>query len=112
MNPKGNWLELVIISALFVLLSVWGIVWDITSGLLMSGIDGIMLLSVCLMMALIFAAMLVLQLQKGGVLPSFARKSKAAGVAAVSTPAPAPKQPAAPPAKPAQPAPAPTTQAK
>ena len=40
MNPKGNWLELVVICALFVLLSIWGIIWDITSGLLTGGIDG------------------------------------------------------------------------
>jgi bacteriorhodopsin len=107
-NPKGNWLELVVICALFVLLSIWGIIWDITSGLLTGGIDGIMLLAVCLLMAAIFAMMLVLQLQKAGILPSFARKAKAA-----AAPSAAPKEPAAAaPAKPSQSAPQPTAQAK
>jgi hypothetical protein len=106
-SRRGNWLELVIICALFLLLSVWGIIWDITSGLLMGGIDGIMLLAVCLMMALIFAVMLILQFQKAGILPSFG-KSKT-----VAAPATASKQPpVAAPAKPAQAAPAPTAQAK
>lgn len=108
MNPKGNWLELAVICALFVLLSIWGIIWDITSGLLTGGIDGIMLLAVCLMMAGIFALMLALQLQKAGILPSFARKRKAA--AALSA---APREPSASaPAKPSQSAPQPTAQAK
>lgn len=105
MNPKGNWLELVIISSLFLLLSVWGIVWDITSGLLTSGIDGIMLIAVCLLMAAIFAVMLMLQLQKAGFLPSVATKPKA-----VPAPPTAAKQPV--PSKPAAPARETTTQTK
>jgi hypothetical protein len=107
-NPKGNWLELVVICALFVLLSIWGIIWDITSGLLMSGIDGIMLLAVCLMMAAIFAMMLVLQLRKAGILPSFARKTKTAAAPSAASKTP----PAAAPAQPSQSAPQPTAQAK
>jgi hypothetical protein len=106
MTPKGNWIELAVISALFVLLSVWGVIWDITSGLLASGIDGIMLLAVCLMVAGIFALMFLMQLQKAGIVPAFGgTKTKAA--------APAPKAAApATPAKPAPPAPQPTTQTK
>lgn len=111
MNPKGNWLELAVICALFVLLSIWGIIWDITSGLLTGGIDGIMLLAVCLMVAGIFALILALQLQKAGILPSFARKHKAA-----AAPSAAPKEPSASApsatAKPSQSAPQPTAQAK
>lgn len=111
MNPKGNWLELAVICALFVLLSIWGIIWDITSSLLTGGIDGIMLLAVCLMMAGIFALILALQLQKAGILPSFDRKHKAA-----AAPSAAPKEPSASapsaPAKPSQSAPQPTAQAK
>lgn len=113
MSAKGNWLELVIICALFVLLSVWGIVWDFTSGLLMSGIDGIMLLSVCLMMTLIFAAMLLFQLQKGGILPAFAPKTKtAAGPAAPAVASKPAAAPVATPPKPPSPAPQPTPQTK
>ena len=86
---------------LFILLSLWGIVWDITSGLLTSGIDGIMLLAICLMMGGIFSLMLVVMLWQAGLIPIFKPKAKEAKEAASSKPA------AAPAAKPAAPAPAP-----
>lgn len=108
MNPKGNWLELVIICALFLLLSVWGIIWDITSGLLTSGIDGIMLIAVCLLMAAIFALMLMLQLQKAGFLPSFASNPKTVPAVGTVTKQPAPAAPS----KPAEPARETTAQTK
>lgn len=95
MTPKGNWIELAVISALFVLLSVWGIIWDITSGLLASGIDGIMLLFVCLMMAGIFALMLALQMQKAGLLPTFGHAKAGAANAAAPVAKPAAPKPAA-----------------
>jgi hypothetical protein len=110
MTPKGNWIELAVISALFVLLSVWGIIWDITSGLLASGIDGIMLLFVCLMMAGIFALMLLLQMQKAGIIPAFGGAKAKAAISA--TPAkPAAATPAVP-AKPTAPEPQTTVQTK
>ncbi len=96
-------IEIVVISAVFILLSVWGIVSDFTSGLLMSGIDGIMLLFVCLMTAGIFALMLLVELQKAGIVPAFG-KAKAAPAAKPAA--------AAPPAKPAASAPQPTPQTK
>ena len=87
MNPRTNALELAAICAFFALLCVLGIIWSITSGLLASGIDGIMMLFVCLMMAGIFGLMLALQLSKAGILPSFGRsKSKAATPAAKTAP--------------------------
>lgn len=105
MTPKGHSIELIVISALFVLLSVWGIIWDFTSGLLAGGIDGIMLLFVCLMMAGIFALMLLMQMQKAGFIPAFpAKKNKAAAAPPAAKPAAA----AAPAAKPTAPAPQPT----
>lgn len=110
MTPKGNRIELAVISALFVLLSVWGIIWDITSGLLAGGIDGIMLLFVCLMMAGIFALMLLLQMQKAGIIPAFGgAKAKAPAGATPAKPAAAS---AAVPAKPAAPEPQTTVQTK
>ena len=108
MKPKGNWIELAVISALFVLLSVWGIIWDISSGLLAGGIDGIMLLFVCLMMAGIFALMLLVQMQKAGIIPAFG-SSKGKAVAA---PAAKPAAASAPAAKTASPEPQPTAQTK
>jgi len=83
MNPKSNALELAAICGFFALLCVLGITWSITSGLLASGIDGIMMLFVCLMMAGIFGLMLLLLLSRARILPSFGHsKSKAATPAA------------------------------
>jgi len=83
-------LELSAICAFFILLSILGIAWDITSGLLTSGIDGIMLLFVCLMALAIFGIMLLVELVQAGILPmpSFG-KSKAAATAKASAGAPA-----------------------
>jgi TRAP-type C4-dicarboxylate transport system permease small subunit len=86
MNPKSNALELCVVCAFFALLCVLGIIWSITSGLLASGIDGIMMLFVCLMMAGIFGLMFLIQLSQAGILPSFGHsKSKAATPAAKVT---------------------------
>jgi hypothetical protein len=87
MNPKSHSLKLAAICGFFALLSVLGIVWSITSGLLSSGIDGIMMLFVCLMMAGIFGLMLLLQLSQAGILPSFSHsKSKVVTPAAKAAP--------------------------
>jgi hypothetical protein len=99
MKPKSNWIELSGLCALFILLSIWGIVWDISSGLLTSGIDGIMLLFICLMMGGIFSLMLVVMLWQAGLIPVF---KKAEGKSA--TPAPAASPASA--TSPAAPAPA------
>jgi hypothetical protein len=101
MSPKSNLLEMSALCALFILLSLWGIVWDFTSGLLTSGIDGIMLLAICLMIGGIFSVMLVVMLWQAGLIPIFKPKAKEAKEAASAKPA------AAPAAKPAAPAAAP-----
>lgn len=77
MNPKRNQIELAVISALFVLLSLWGVVWDVNSGLLASGIDGIMLLAICLMMGGVFSLELLLIAHRAGWVKLPARKSAA-----------------------------------
>jgi hypothetical protein len=76
MTQKGNWIETGSICVLFILMCLVGIVWDVTSGTLRSGVDGIMLVAICLMMAGIFALMLLMVMHQAGVLPSF-RKSDA-----------------------------------
>ena len=78
MTPKGNSFELIIVCVFFVLLSFLGIVWDIESRLLVSGIDGIMLLFVCLITLAIFGIMLLVVLVQVGVIPVPGSKSKAA----------------------------------
>ena len=84
MNPKKNDLELTIIRIFFLVLSLIGIVWCISSGLLAGGIDGILLIGICLMMAAVFALQLLLiAIQAGWVkLPSHDKKSATATAAA------------------------------
>jgi hypothetical protein len=101
MKSKSNWIKLSGLCALFILLSFWGIVWDIRSGLLTSGIDGIMLLFICLMMGGIFSVMLVVMLWQAGLIAVF---KKTEGKAETSA-KPAAAKPATPGA-PASPAPA------
>src|SRR5580700_6426497 len=94
-----------------ILICLWGIVWDITSGLLTSGIDGIMLLLIALMIAGIFSLMLAHMLWQAGLIPflkpapAVAAPAKAPAAApAAPTPTPAPKPaPATPPATPPEP---------
>jgi TRAP-type C4-dicarboxylate transport system permease small subunit len=97
MTTKSSALEISAICGFFALLCVLGIIWSITSGLLTSGIDGIMLLFVCLMMAGIFGLMLLFHLSQAGILPSFGH-SKAKAAAPAAKPAGA-SAPPAPPAK-------------
>ena len=94
MKPVSNWIELSALCGLFILLAIWGIVWDISSGLLTSGIDGIMLLFICLMMGGIFSLMLVVMLWQAGLIPRFRKPegkadAKPAVTAKAATPAPA-----------------------
>jgi len=98
MAPKSTAMEISAICGLFILLALWGIVWDITSGLLTSGIDGIMLLIVCAMMAGIFFLIMLMELTKSGILPTpaFLRPApKPAAAAKPAATAPAAKAPAA-----------------
>jgi len=87
MTAKLKDLEIIAICSFFVLLCAIGIVWSVTSGLLTSGIDGIMLLFVCLMMAGILGLIILLGLKDAGLIPTFGHsKSKAAAPAAKSAP--------------------------
>jgi len=86
MTPRSNYLELIVACVFFILLCAVGILWSISSGLLVSGIDGIMLVFVCLLMAGIFSLMIFLLLIQARILPQFGHsKSKA-----VAAPAPKP----------------------
>lgn len=97
MAPKSTAIQISAICGLFILLALWGIVWDITSGLLTSGIDGIMLVLVCAMMAGIFFLIMLMELTKSGILPTPAFLRPAPKPAAAAKPAavaPAVKAPA------------------
>jgi hypothetical protein len=52
-------LEVGIFAIVMVLLSVLGLIWDFASGLIASGVDGILLLLVCLMIGGVFVLQLL-----------------------------------------------------
>jgi hypothetical protein len=52
-------LEVGIFGIVMILLSVLGLVWDFASGLIASGVDGILLLLVCLMLGGVFSLQLL-----------------------------------------------------
>jgi hypothetical protein len=60
---------LMIICAILALLALAGLVWDIWSGLISSGVDGLMLLLVCLLIGGLFAAQAAFLARKAGLLP-------------------------------------------
>jgi hypothetical protein len=118
MTSKAHRIEIGALCSVAILISLWGVVWDITSGLITSGIDGIMLLLIALMIAGIFSAMLAHMLWQAGLIPFLkpapaapAASAKPAAVAAPSVkpaaPATATAVPPKPPAAPAATASAP-----
>ncbi len=105
MTSKAHRIEIGAICIAAILISLWGVVWDISSGLLTSGIDGIMLLLIALMVAGIFSAMLAHMLWQAGLIPFLKpAPAPAAKPAAAKPAAAAPAATAAPAAKPAAPA--------
>ncbi|MGB6483287.1 MAG: hypothetical protein WBE86_07345 [Candidatus Acidiferrales bacterium] len=52
-------LEVAVIALVMVLLSVLGLVWDFASGLITAGVDGILLLLLCLMIGGVFSLQLL-----------------------------------------------------
>jgi hypothetical protein len=72
------------ISLAFLVLAVVGVVWSFTSGLIGGGIDGILLVTVCLIVMLAFAMELLFLAQDMGMikLPTFAPAKPAARAAA------------------------------
>jgi predicted lipid-binding transport protein (Tim44 family) len=105
---KAHRIEIGALCTAAILICLWGIVWDITSGLLTSGIDGIMLLLIALMIAGIFSLMLAHMLWQAGLIPFL---KPAPAVAAPAKAAAAPAKPAAAAAAPAKPAAAAATPA-
>ncbi len=91
MFDRQNNLLLLAICVIFTLIALAGIVWDITSGLLTSGLDGIMLIMICLMIGGVFSLEILVVADDAGwiKLPNL-----------IPPPAPAKPKPAAAPAAP------------
>jgi predicted lipid-binding transport protein (Tim44 family) len=111
MTSKAHRIEIGALCTAAILICLWGIVWDITSGLLTSGIDGIMLLLIALMIAGIFGAMFAHMLWQAGLIPFLkpapappAAPAKPAAVAPAAKPAAPGAATAAPPKPPVAPA--------
>src|SRR5277367_1907450 len=94
MTSKAHRIEIGAICTVAILISLWGVVWDVTSGLITSGIDGIMLLLIALMVAGIFSAMFAHMLWQAGLIPLF-KPAPAAPPAKAAAPAAKPAAPAA-----------------
>jgi hypothetical protein len=75
MGYKTDMIELAAFSGVLIILSLAGIVWDVASRLIFSGIDGILLLFVCLMTGGVFTLQLFMAARKAGWLPARAPKS-------------------------------------
>jgi hypothetical protein len=91
MTSKAHRIEIGALCIAAILISLWGVIWDISSGLITSGIDGIMLLLIALMIAGIFSAMLAHMLWQAGLIPFL----KPAPAAAAPAAKPAGAKPAA-----------------
>ncbi|MFZ0908876.1 MAG: hypothetical protein WAN24_05330 [Candidatus Acidiferrales bacterium] len=103
MTFKTNEIELATVSLFFLILSLIGVVWTFTSGLIGSGIDGILLLGVGLLMAGVFALQLLFIARDMGLVkfPQMGPAKKAAAPAAkppAAAPPPASPSAAGPPA--------------
>jgi len=61
-------IEVAVFAFIMIILAVLGLIWDITSGLLASGVDGLLLLLICLMMGGIFSLQLFLLARQRGFL--------------------------------------------
>src|ERR1700733_3770494 len=107
MTSKAHRIEIGALCTAAILISLWGIIWDISSGLLTSGIDGIMLLLIALMIAGIFSLMLAHMLWQAGLIP-FLKPAPAAAAPAAKPAAANPAAPAAAAGIPPNPAAAPS----
>jgi hypothetical protein len=78
MSSKASYIQLAVICGSLVLLSIAGIVWYQTSGLLRGDVDGILLLAICIMIGSIFSVQLLQIAQSAGWVKIPERRSAAA----------------------------------
>ncbi len=87
MSATRGILGLVMVCVVIVLLSLLGIVWAFTAGLLYPHIllDGLLLVMVCLMMGGVFSLMLLMIAKQAGWLPFQHKKAPTQAAAAPAT---------------------------
>jgi hypothetical protein len=78
MSSKASYIQLAVICGFLVLLSIVGIVWRQTSGLLRGDVDGILLLAICIMIGSIFSVQLLRIARSAGWVKIPERRSAAA----------------------------------
>ena len=100
MFDRQNNFLLLAICVMFTLISLAGIIWDITSGLLTSGLDGIMLIMICLMIGGVFSLEILVVANDAGwiKLPTLIPPPAPAKPKPAAAAAPAASKPAAVPA--------------
>jgi hypothetical protein len=112
MGIKRDMLELAVMSAVMILLSIVGIVWDVSSRLLFNGVDGLLLLATCLLFLGVFSLMLLMTIRQMRAMEG-AGAGPVPASAAVSVPPAAVAAPSAvkatPPAAKAEPRPSPSS---
>jgi predicted lipid-binding transport protein (Tim44 family) len=87
MGYKRDMIMLAALSVLMILMSLLGIVWDFFSGLLFGGLDGILLLAVCLMTGGVFTLELLIVGRQAGWMPSLLPATGGEKLAATKGPA-------------------------
>jgi hypothetical protein len=95
MGVKRDMIEMAAFSAVMVLLAVAGIIWDALSRLLFNGVDGILLLLVCLMLGAIFGMELRTEIRQLFVARAPSSVTVTVPTAGVTPPAKATSAPAA-----------------
>jgi hypothetical protein len=86
MEYKRDMIMLAVLSVVMILFSVAGIVWAFASQLVFGGLDGILLLAVCLMVGGVFTLELWLVARQAGWVPSGVPATGAGKSAALSAP--------------------------
>lgn len=61
-------IEVALFAVVMVILAVLGLIWDIASGLIGSGVDGVLLLLICLVIGGVFSLQLFLLARQNGLL--------------------------------------------
>jgi hypothetical protein len=82
MKSRENYIQLAIICGVLILLSIAGIVWYETSGLLRGDPDGVLLLAICIFTGTLFSIQILLMARSAGWL-KFRQKRRVPGTTGI-----------------------------